>query len=74
MVQFFIKFASGFVEEGEVNNQKDPLVVRQKPFGKDAGLSTRGFKDVSPANLAITMASAYPLLVAELDVWKQRCQ
>lgn len=70
VVQFLIKFASGFVEEGEVNNQKEALVVRQKPFGKDAALSTRGFKNVSPANLAITMASAYPLLVAELVAWK----
>jgi len=69
VVEFFVKFASGTVLEGELNNQNEPLVHRQKPYGKEACQSAQGFKNVSPASLAISMASAYPFLVTEMNLW-----
>ena len=70
VIEFLLQFAAGKVKEGEVNNTKDPITQRQKPYGREACSSARGFKNLSPACLAITMASAYPLIVAEMDQWE----
>lgn len=71
VVEFFLAFASGKVNDGEINTRtKKPLTGRQKPYGSKVGQTSAAFKSVSPSWLAITGASLYPFLVAEKEEWE----
>ena len=70
LVEFLLAFASGKVNDGEVNPRtEEPLTRRQKPYGNKVGSVTYDFKNTSPCVLAITVASVYPFLAAEKKDW-----
>ena len=72
LAEFLLAFASGKVNDGEVNPRtEEPLTRRQKPYGNQAGSVSNDFKNMSPCVLAITAASVYPFLAAEKTDWDQ---
>lgn len=72
VVEFLLSFSQGKVLPGEVNKKGEPIGVRQKPYGKDAGMETRAFKNVSPTCFAISLATLYPFLTDDIKNWPER--
>ena len=74
VVEFFLAFSSGKVKPGELNKKGDSITKRQKPYSNYAGQETSYFKNVSPACFGITLATTYPFLAEDRDMWSRRCQ
>ena len=71
LVEFFLAFAAGQVNEGETNTRTgEPLTRRQKPYGNSVCTESYDFKSVSACWLSITGASVYPFLVVEKTDWE----
>ena len=72
IVEFLVLFSKGHVKPGELNKKKEPVVIRQKPFGSPASQMSCDFKDVPPTWFAVTMATLYPLICEEKTTWDDR--
>ena len=72
IVEFLLDFASGKTLPGELNNKDEIINQRQRPYSEAAGRDTNAFRSVPPPFFAVTLASLYPYLVEDQNMWSKR--